>query len=54
VREVFPYDSAPGYLAFDRGTQFNSEVIETVESFGIQPKRTSYRQKTILKLPPSS
>jgi putative transposase len=43
LREAFPYDSAPGYLIFDRGTQFNEEVIDTVKSFGIQPKRTSFR-----------
>jgi transposase InsO family protein len=43
LREAFPYDSAPGYLIFDRGTNFNQEVIDTVKSFGIQPKRTSFR-----------
>jgi len=43
LRETFPYDSAPGYVIFDRGPQFNGEVIETVKSFGIQPKRTSFR-----------
>src|SRR5450631_1404797 len=43
LREAFPYDSAPGYLIFDRGPQFKDEVIETVKSFGIQPKRTSFR-----------
>ena len=43
LREAFPYDSAPSYLIFDRGPQFNNEVIETVKSFGIQPKRTSFR-----------
>ena len=43
LREAFRYDSAPGYLIFDRGPQFNDEVIETVNSFGIQPKRTSFR-----------
>ena len=43
LREAFPYDSARSYLIFDRGTQFNSEVIDTVKSFGIQPKRTSFR-----------
>jgi Integrase core domain len=32
-----------GYLIFDRGTNFNEEVIDTVKSFGIQPKRTSFR-----------
>ena len=43
LREAFPYDSAPGYLIFDRSTQFNEEVIDTVKTFGIQPKRTSFR-----------
>jgi transposase InsO family protein len=43
LREAFPYDSAPGYLIFDRGTQFNEEVIDTVKCFGIRPKRTSFR-----------
>jgi len=43
LREAFPYDSAPKYLIFDRGSSFNAEMIETVKSFGIQLKRTSYR-----------
>jgi putative transposase len=43
LREAFPYDSAPDYLILDRGPQFNYEVIETVKSFGIRPKRTSFR-----------
>ena len=43
LREPFPYDSAPGYLIFDRGANFNQEVIDTVKSFGIEPKRTSFR-----------
>ena len=43
LREAFPYDSAPDYLIFDRGAQFNEEVIDTVKSFGIKPKRTSFR-----------
>jgi transposase InsO family protein len=43
LREAFPYDSAPGYLIFDRGSSFNAEVIEAVMSFGIQPKRTSFQ-----------
>ena len=43
LREAFPYDSAPGYLIFDRGSNFNEEVIETVKSFGIESKRTSYQ-----------
>jgi transposase InsO family protein len=43
LREAFPYDSAPGYLIFDRGSSFNAEMIEAVKSFGIQPKRASFR-----------
>jgi putative transposase len=43
LREAFPYDSAPGYLIFDRGPQFNYEVIDTIKSFGIGPKRTTFR-----------
>lgn len=43
LREAFPYDTAPRYLIFDRGSQFNEEVIDAVKSFGIQPKRTSFR-----------
>jgi transposase InsO family protein len=43
LREAFPYDTAPAYLIFDRGSSFNQEVIDTVKFFGIQPKRTSFR-----------
>jgi transposase InsO family protein len=43
LREAFPYDSAPDYLIFDRGSQFNEEMIETIKNFGIQPKWTSFR-----------
>jgi transposase InsO family protein len=43
LREAFPYDSVPGYVIFDHGSSFNAEMIEAVKSFGIQPKRTSFR-----------
>jgi putative transposase len=43
LRETFPYDSAPEYLIFDRGSQFNEEVTEAIKTFGILPKRTSFR-----------
>ena len=43
LREAFPYDSAPGYMIFDRGSSFNAEMIDTVKTFGIHPKRTSFR-----------
>ena len=51
LREAFPYDSAPGYLIFDRGTQFNEEVIDTMKSFGIEPKRPAsvVRGRTVLQ-----
>jgi putative transposase len=32
LREAFPYDSAPRYLIFDRGCNFNDSVVETVWS----------------------
>ncbi len=43
LREAFPFDLAPKYLIFDRAANFNREVVDTVSSFGIQPKRTSFR-----------
>jgi putative transposase len=43
LRQTFPHNSAPCYLIFDRGTYFNLEVINTVKSFAIQPKRSNFR-----------
>ncbi len=43
LREAFPYDSAPKYLIFDRAANFNQEVIGTIKTLGIEPKRTSFR-----------
>jgi transposase InsO family protein len=43
LRETFRYDAAPRYLIFGCGSNFNEEVIDTIQSFGIQPKRTSFR-----------
>ena len=43
LREAFPYDCAPKHLIFDRASNFDGQVIDTVMSFGIQPKRTSFR-----------
>jgi hypothetical protein len=43
LREAFPYDSAPGYLIFDRGSNFDNEVVTAIKNFGIAPKRTSFR-----------
>lgn len=38
-----PYDLAPRYLIFDRGASFNDDVVNTIKSFGIWPKRTSFQ-----------
>jgi len=43
LREAFPYDAGPKYMIFDRATNFSEEVVSTIRSFGIEPKRTSYR-----------
>jgi transposase InsO family protein len=43
LRGAFPSDSAPRHLIFDRGSNFNEEVVETIKSFGIEPKRTSFQ-----------
>jgi len=43
LREAFPYDCAPKYLVFDRASNFDAHVIDTIKSFGIEPKRTSFR-----------
>jgi putative transposase len=43
LREAFPYDTSPKYLIFDRATNFNIQVVDTVTTLGIKPKRTSFR-----------
>ena len=43
LREAFPYESGSGYLIFDRATNFDGKVVETIKGFGITPKRTSFR-----------
>ena len=43
LRQAFPYDYSSKYLIFDRATNFNEEAASFVKSFGIQPKRTSFR-----------
>jgi transposase InsO family protein len=43
LREAFPYDSAPRYLIFDGGSNFDNEVVTAIMNFGIEPKRTSFR-----------
>jgi hypothetical protein len=43
LREAFPFDNAPKYLIFDRTATFGEEAINTIRTFGIEPKRTSFR-----------
>jgi transposase InsO family protein len=41
--ETYPYDSAPRYLIFDRGANFDEEVVEMIKNFDIEPKRISFQ-----------
>jgi putative transposase len=43
LREAFPYEFATCFLIFDRGANFNDEVVDTIRNLGIQPKRTSFK-----------
>ena len=46
LREAFPFDAAANwahYLLFDRDSIFSEEVVATVLSMAIDPKRTSFR-----------
>jgi hypothetical protein len=49
--EAFPFDSTPSYLIFDRAANFSEEVVASIEDFGIQPKRTSFRSRGRMVLP---
>ena len=43
LREAFPYDAVQRFLIFDRAANFDAEVVAIIKSFGIEPKRTSFR-----------
>jgi putative transposase len=43
LRETFPFETARRHLIFDRDTIFSAGVIAAVQSFGIEPTRTSFR-----------
>jgi transposase InsO family protein len=43
LREAFPFDNLPKNLIFDRAANFGDEVIAMIKSFGVEPKRTSFR-----------
>jgi hypothetical protein len=43
LREAFPFQSAPGFLIFDRDAKYGLEVPIAVRSMAIRPIRTSFR-----------
>ncbi len=43
LREAFPFQSAPGFLIFDRDAKYGLEVPIVVRSMAIRPIRTSFR-----------
>jgi putative transposase len=43
LRETFPDATTPKYLIFDRGSNFNAEVVDTIKNFGIEAKRIGFR-----------
>jgi len=44
LRDTFPFDSAPEYLIFDRGSTFSPRVKGFIsQKLGIKPKQISYR-----------
>lgn len=43
LRETFPFTTAVRRLVFDRDTIFSAQVVATVKSFELKPKRISFR-----------
>jgi hypothetical protein len=41
-----PYNPTEKYLIFDRAANFNEEVVSTIQSFGIEPKRTPLAERS--------
>jgi len=44
LREAFPFQSAPGFLIFDRDSKYGFEVGSAVRSLGMRPVRTSFER----------
>jgi len=42
-RETFPFESAPGFLIFDRDAIFSAGLTATIRSILMEPTRTSYQ-----------
>jgi putative transposase len=43
LREAFPFDSAPGYLIFDRDSTFSATVVAFVRAIGTKLCRTAFK-----------
>jgi transposase InsO family protein len=43
LRETFPFTTSVRRLVFDRDTSFSAQVVATVKSFELKPKRISFR-----------
>jgi putative transposase len=43
LRDAFPFETAPRFMIFDRGTIFSVWVMATIRSMKIGPTRTSFR-----------
>ena len=43
LREAFPWEPRTRYLIHDRDAIFSPRVLGTIRSFGIEPKRISYK-----------
>ncbi len=43
LREAFPFDTAPKYFIFDRGSIFSPAVMRFIKAMGTKPFRISFR-----------
>jgi transposase InsO family protein len=43
LREAFPGEISTGFLIHDNDTIFSDRVTQSIDQFGIEPKRTAYR-----------
>jgi len=41
LRKIFPYDTAPSYLVFDRDSISSESVVVTIREMGIEPERAA-------------
>jgi transposase InsO family protein len=43
LRETFPEAGSHRYVILDRDSKFNTDVVDFLQTTGLQPKRTSFR-----------